>query len=454
MAHYFRIDARLKLLGAFSPKCASCSINLWMDALACASGQVESGSRAVRRFVHAEDISEYPDYFSVLFLRDPMRRLVSFYANWVISRPGKWDFADHDRRFRLNNRSFRQFLFVLDHLDRHGLGFQHHLEPQSKNLQGMSFDTVVLTENLHQSLRSLNARLGCRVEDFHENQTDRGGQLREFVGDHSPGSLATAGIPEDQWFYDEEVAYLARRIYAEDIDLYQANGGVLLEPATSPQGDRPGPSRAEPEFMNTDEGHLGGYVRSRHPRSIAKGWSNGDPQTWFPGLWRWARETLKVESVLDVGCGEGHATGFFAGIGCRVVGIDGSRQALRDSVIPDRHRRHDFVDGPYIPDEPFDMIWSCEFVEHVEERYSHHFLATFASARKFILMTYAGPGQPGWHHVNCRPMNYWVDRIEELGFEWDEELTREAREQAGKGHFQRAGLVFVRKDSQRVASPE
>ena len=74
--------------------------------------------------------------------------------------------------------------------------------------------------------------------------------------------------------------------------------------------------------MNTQEGHLGGYVMSRHPDSVKRGWVNGDPATWFPGLWSWASETLGVDSVLDVGCGEGHSTKFFAGLGCRVLGVD------------------------------------------------------------------------------------------------------------------------------------
>ena len=196
--------------------------------------------------------------------------------------------------------------------------------------------------------------------------------------------------------------------------------------------------------MNMEEGHLGGYLRSGHLLAKKLSLEHGDPATWTPDLWQWAHDELEVRSVLDLGCGEGHAAGFFKELGCRVLGVDGSVLAEKDSVIPGFHLRHDFVDGPFIPDDRFDLVWSCEFVEHVEERFTQNFLASFSTATKYILMTFAGPGKPGWHHVNCQPRHYWINKIERLGFRHDEGLSREARQKAGHGHFSRTGLVFVR----------
>ncbi len=102
--------------------------------------------------------------------------------------------------------------------------------------------------------------------------------------------------------------------------------------------------------MNCSEGHLGGYVRaSRKPAPSGLRIDHGDPATWSPKLWRWAVDRLKLESVLDIGCGEGHCARFFRDLGCDVMGIDGSKQAKRDSVIGDAHVIHDFVNGPYHP---------------------------------------------------------------------------------------------------------
>jgi len=201
-------------------------------------------------------------------------------------------------------------------------------------------------------------------------------------------------------------------------------------------------------LTNIEEGHLGGYIRANP--TLARGSAtaaHGDPATWSPILWQWLIEELGVRSMLDVGCGEGHTAGFFRDAGCTVLGVDGSLQARGDSVIAGSHAVHDFVDGPFVPQRSFDLVWSCEFVEHVEERFTHNFLAAFAASRKYLLMSYAPRGQPGWHHVNCQPASYWVDKLRRLGFELDQARTDQARALAGSGHFRAHGLMFVRRDA-------
>ncbi len=200
--------------------------------------------------------------------------------------------------------------------------------------------------------------------------------------------------------------------------------------------------------MNCDEDHLGGYIRaSQSPASSGLRVEYGDPATWSPDLWHWVYETLNVRSMLDVGCGEGHCAGYFKELGCKVLGIDGSIQAKRDSVIADFHIIHDFVNGLYISKGEFDLAWSCEFVEHVEERYSKNFLATFGCANKYIMLTYAPPGQPGWNHVNCQPAAYWIEKLETIGFVFEPNLTVASRSVAEPGHYRKKGLLFVRENS-------
>jgi len=54
-------------------------------------------------------------------------------------------------------------------------------------------------------------------------------------------------------------------------------------------------------------------------------------------------------------------------------------------------------------------------------------VTTFQSC-KYVIMTHAFPDQPGWHHVNCQPTEYWVAVMQAFGFEVDVVETNNIRE--------------------------
>jgi hypothetical protein len=60
------------------------------------------------------------------------------------------------------------------------------------------------------------------------------------------------------------------------------------------------------------------------------------------------------------------------------------------------------------------------------------------------MMTYAEPGQCGWHHVNCQHKEYWVNKLSQIGFMLDPRLTELARKAAQGGQFARSVLVLVK----------
>jgi 2-polyprenyl-3-methyl-5-hydroxy-6-metoxy-1,4-benzoquinol methylase len=74
--------------------------------------------------------------------------------------------------------------------------------------------------------------------------------------------------------------------------------------------------------------------------------------------------------VLDVGCGNGHIAGLFAGRGCRVVGIDPSEtgvEAARERHPGARFEVELATEGLLgrLGEEPFDLAVSVEVAEHV-----------------------------------------------------------------------------------------
>ncbi len=154
-------------------------------------------------------------------------------------------------------------------------------------------------------------------------------------------------------------------------------------------------------------------------------------------LWRWIHKELNVQSVLEVGGQEGAAAAFFRDLGCQVQGINAEH----------------FNTGPWIPDQHPDMVWCCDFVAQVEERLTQNFLATFAHANKYVFMNYSlsgrFSGRPSHGQTNRQAREYWVKKVERLGFRCDENLCRKAQQAANASSFAETGLVFVRDDSGR-----
>ena len=202
-------------------------------------------------------------------------------------------------------------------------------------------------------------------------------------------------------------------------------------------------------FVNRE--HLGGFVAAdeRYP--------NGDPMTYTPEVWEYLLQRYRPSFVCDVGCGEGHAVKWFNDRMNKIaqseegkdwpdglliaVGIEGCAEAIEKKVHKNV-RQYDFTVGP-IPLEigGFGLVWSCEFVEHVESKYMDNFLNLFDRS-DVVAMTHAFPGQPGHHHVNCQPAEYWIDVMKARGFTLNHIATAEARAVADESHWKRSGLVF------------
>jgi SAM-dependent methyltransferase len=170
------------------------------------------------------------------------------------------------------------------------------------------------------------------------------------------------------------------------------------------------------------EGHLGGC-------SIG-----GDGGTYYPIMWKYLVDSYQIKTVLDIGCGRGFASKYFQSLGCDILGIDGSTKAQEMSLIPEHFLLNDYetgsalknsvieYNGKSIKEFVFDLCWCCEFVEHVWEEYSQNFIDDFKRC-KYVAMTYAGPGQLGHHHVNCKPEDYWIEKMVNNGFEFLENDT-------------------------------
>lgn len=175
--------------------------------------------------------------------------------------------------------------------------------------------------------------------------------------------------------------------------------------------------------------HLGGNIRG------------GDPFTFCPGLWEWFIQSFDVGSVLDVGSAEGHALRFFHSRGIRAVGIEGLEENARQSIVPTL--LWDLTHGP-VRFSSVDLVWCCEVVEHILPGYLENLLQTI-TVGKYLAMTAAEPGQPGHHHVNCKPLEYWVNELKRYRMRFDPEITKEGKtKDKHNNHFGWHGMIFVK----------
>ena len=151
-----------------------------------------------------------------------------------------------------------------------------------------------------------------------------------------------------------------------------------------------------------------------------------DTATFLPDVWDYLIEKYQVESVLDVGAGAGWSTKWFTDRGIYTLGVEGWKEALEKSQCRANIVEHDYSSGPFVPSMLLDLAWCAGFVEHIEEEFIPNFMASFRACR-YVCLTHAEPGQPGYHHVNCQPTQYWIQKMNEFGFDLDAGETTHLR---------------------------
>ena len=174
--------------------------------------------------------------------------------------------------------------------------------------------------------------------------------------------------------------------------------------------------------------HLGGHLNKVHTDD---------------GALEFAKRELNVSTMLDIGCGPGWQVELAREKNITAFGIDGDYE-----VLPGKEYFEliDFTKDRYLSDKTFDLAWSVEFLEHVDEKYIDNYLPAFMAC-KSIICTFAPPGTPGHHHVNCQEEDYWIELFANVGFKFEEALTKQLRNESTmqKPFIQMRGMVFSKR---------
>ena len=152
----------------------------------------------------------------------------------------------------------------------------------------------------------------------------------------------------------------------------------------------------------------------------------GDANTIMQDVWGYLAINYNVKTVLDVGCGYGHALRWFLDHSMSGLAVDGFPDCIEKNLCPGSTLLWDFYQGPPPLTQKFDLGWSSEFLEHVDARHLPNVMAAF-KACKHVCVTHGEPGQDGYNHVHCVSDDVWIDHFSRAGFLHLAEETKKLR---------------------------
>ena len=103
------------------------------------------------------------------------------------------------------------------------------------------------------------------------------------------------------------------------------------------------------------------------------------------GILKYAMNELNCKSMLDIGCGVGGQVYEAHKLGFDARGIDGDFTI--EYEMPELFESHDFTKGKFEFKSHFDMVWCCEFIEHIKKDYEDNWLSLMQNA-KYVFVTY------------------------------------------------------------------
>lgn len=151
-------------------------------------------------------------------------------------------------------------------------------------------------------------------------------------------------------------------------------------------------------------------------------------------------ELWNPATTLDIGCAIGDVVRALSLRGVSSWGLEGHENVIPYLVChPLQVIISDLRDKVTFPEEikagrPYiDLVLCLEVAEHIEPEYCGVFLDNLTALwPRTIILTAAPPGQGGLYHVNCKPSQFWVMNLSELGYVIDPGKMDAFRERISK----------------------
>lgn len=149
----------------------------------------------------------------------------------------------------------------------------------------------------------------------------------------------------------------------------------------------------------------------------------------------------QIHSILDLGCGTGEYCAYFLTQNIECDAYDGNPNTpeLSNGIGKVLDLSIDFD-----LNKKYDCVLSLEVGEHIPEKYEAIFINNICKhSSKWIILSWAIPGQIGDGHVNCQTNEYIINQLKTYNFSYHKEISDYLRMNSIMPWFRNTIMVFL-----------
>jgi hypothetical protein len=142
-----------------------------------------------------------------------------------------------------------------------------------------------------------------------------------------------------------------------------------------------------------------------------------------PGLQHALVDVLQdMQSIVDFGCGDASYIRYLnQRLNIETKAFDGNPNVKK---ITNGVGEQQDLAVPFELSRKFDVVMSLEVAEHIPKQFEHVYIDNLIRhTNKYVIISWAVPGQGGKGHVNEQPNQYVIDLFERLNFMYLQELS-------------------------------